>query len=106
MPTGMHQSQDASPCKGSHTPGGATTHAPHCRPEAGPNRALQLREAFACPRGAHARHVCKLACSPRACAGGDQGFTAWHERLALATRRYSKVMMVGDSMVRPLLCTG
>jgi len=64
-----------------------------------------LREAFACPRGARARHVCKLACSPRACAGGDQGFTAWHERLALATRRYSKVMMVGDSMVRPLLCT-
>lgn len=35
-------------------------------------------------------------------AGGDEGFTAWHERLALATRRYSKVVLVGDSMVRRL----
>ena len=35
-------------------------------------------------------------------AGGDDGFNAWHERLALATQRYTKVMMVGDSMVRGL----
>ena len=38
-------------------------------------------------------------------AGGDEGFHAWHERLALATRRYGKVMMLGDSMVRGLPCS-
>lgn len=35
-------------------------------------------------------------------AGGDEGFATWHERLALATQRYSKVVLVGDSMVRRL----
>jgi len=38
-------------------------------------------------------------------AGGDEGFMIWHERLALATRRYSKVVLVGDSMVRRLPLT-
>ena len=38
-------------------------------------------------------------------AGGDEGFNAWHERLALATRRYGKVMLLGDSMVRGRPCS-